>query len=108
MDDVLLVLITVPNSECAERIAVELVHKQLAACVNIVPGLTSIYRWEGELHRDPELLLLVKTRRAVLAELQAAVLESHPYKLPEIIAVEVTAGLAKYLDWVANEVRTSR
>jgi len=107
MTDVLLVLITAPDQTSAERIATELVEKRLAACVNIIPGLTSIYRWQGEMHRDPEVLILVKTVRAAWERLQETVCNLHPYELPEIMAVEVSDGLAAYLDWVAAEVRTN-
>ena len=107
MTDGLLVLITAPDQTSAERIATELVEKRLAACVNIIPGLTSIYRWQGEMHRDPEVLILVKTVRAAWERLQETVCNLHPYELPEIMAVEVSDGLAAYLDWVAAEVRTN-
>jgi periplasmic divalent cation tolerance protein len=107
MTDVLLVLIMAPDQTSAERIATELVETRLAACANIIPGLTSIYRWRGEMHRDPEVLMLVKTVRAAWERLRETVRNLHPNELPEIMAVEVSDGLATYLDWVAAEVRTN-
>ena len=102
--DILLVMITVPERATAERIAEELVRRRLAACVNIVSELKSIYRWEGKLNRDPELLLLVKTTDKALQRLKECIVQLHPYKLPEIIAVRVQDGLEAYLDWVRSEV----
>jgi len=101
--DVILALITVPDQDTADRLANALVEKRLAACVNIIPDLKSVYRWQGDICRDDESLLLVKTVRSRFDELKAAVIELHPYKLPEIIAVDVVAGLEAYLAWVAEE-----
>lgn len=102
--DVLLVLVTVPNRSVGEQIASALVKECLAACVNIIPDVTSIYRWRGEINVDPESLLLIKSRAGVLDRLKAAVITLHPYELPEIIAVKVTAGLEDYLNWIVQEV----
>lgn len=88
----------------AERIATRLVEERLAACVNIVPGVTSIYRWEGKVHRDPEVLLLLKTTDAVLDALRARLLELHPYDTPEFLAFEVASGAPDYLGWLADSV----
>ena len=82
------------------RIAKALVDQQLAACVNVVPGLTSVYRWQGQTESAQEVLLLIKTRQAVYPELEAALLTLHPYELPEIIAVPIEAGLPAYLSWI--------
>ena len=103
MPRVLQVHVTVPDRECAESIARALVTERLAACVNIVPGIQSIYRWDGELHADAEVLCLIKTEAGRFAELAARVKALHPYALPEIIAVEIAAGSPAYLDWVAAE-----
>jgi periplasmic divalent cation tolerance protein len=98
----LIILCTCPDPATAERIAETVVGERLAACVNIVPGLTSIYRWEGRMQRDAELLLLIKTRQAVYSLLEARIRELHPYQIPEIIALPIQTGLAAYLDWIVD------
>jgi periplasmic divalent cation tolerance protein len=98
----LIILCTCPDPATAERIAETVVGERLAACVNIVPGLTSIYRWEGRMQRDAELLLLIKTCQAVYPLLEARIRELHPYQIPEIIALPVQTGLAAYLDWIVD------
>lgn len=95
---------TCPDRESAARIAEALVRERLAACVNIVPGLQSVYRWQGAIERSDETLLLIKTTRAGLPALSARIVELHPYELPEVVAVEVAGGLSAYLDWVAEQV----
>ncbi|MGQ9735247.1 MAG: divalent-cation tolerance protein CutA [Thermaceae bacterium] len=94
------VLITVPTEEKAKEIARALVGENLAACVNIVPGLTSIYRWKGEVVEDKELLLLVKTTTHRFPALRERVLALHPYTVPEIIALPIVEGHKDYLDWL--------
>lgn len=96
---------TCPDSTSAARIADALVKERLAACVNQVPGLKSVYRWQGGIEHDDEVLLLIKTTRERLDALTARVQELHPNELPEVIAVEVAGGLAAYLDWVAEQTR---
>jgi periplasmic divalent cation tolerance protein len=91
---------TVPDLETGRRIAARLVEYRLAACVNLLPGVESLYRWQGEVQRDSEILLLIKARAADYPEVEAAILALHPYELPEIIAVPVSGGLPAYLDWV--------
>jgi periplasmic divalent cation tolerance protein len=86
------VLSTVAGAEDAERIARELVERRLAACVNVVPGLVSLYRWKGAVSKDEERLLLIKTRRERYDALAQALQELHPYELPEIVALPVEAG----------------
>ena len=76
---------------------------RLAACVNSVPGLVSTYRWQGEIERDDEWLLIIKTTTERLDALRARLLELHPYELPELVAVKAADGLAAYLDWVQAE-----
>ena len=91
-------------AEEAQKIGRELVSAGLAACANILPGISSLYLWEDALHEDPETLLIVKTRKDLFDErLVPAVLALHPYDVPEIIALRVTAGLPDYLDWI-NQV----
>ncbi len=98
--DLYLVYTTCPDETTGQAIAEALVVGGLAACVNLIPGLTSIYRWEGQLERATEVLLLVKTTVTQYPRVQEAIRAHHPYELPEIIAVPVEQGLAPYLDWV--------
>jgi len=96
----ILTLTSLPEPQQAERLAEALVDQGLAACVNILPAVTSVYRWQGRRESAQEVLLLIKTRAAVYPTLEAAIRERHPYELPEIIAVPVEQGLTGYLDWV--------
>lgn len=93
---------TCPDADSARRIANALVHERLAACVNIMPGVQSVYRWEGAIECDDEVLLLIKTVQDRLEALQSRVVALHPAELPELVAVEVAGGLAAYLDWVTE------
>ena len=103
-DPFIVVLITAPGQEAAEKIAAELLGKKIAACVNIVPSIQSIYNWKGEAQNDREVLLLVKTRASLFQErLVPAVKAVHPYEVPEIIALPVLMGSQSYLDWMAAE-----
>jgi periplasmic divalent cation tolerance protein len=97
---VIVVLVTCPSQEVGEKIGQALVHDRLAACVNVVPGLTSIYRWEGKLCRDGEVLLVIKTRRTRLPALIRRVKGLHPYSVPEVIALPLVGGSPPYLSWV--------
>ena len=97
-----IVLCTVPDRETGEQIASTLVSEQLAACVNIIPGITSIYRWKGTVVQDQEALLLIKTGRDVWQPLQARFRELHPYELPEIIAVPIHTGQTDYIQWITS------
>ena len=105
MTDALVVLVTTPSPERAAEIARALVEERLAACGNVVPGLRSIYRWEGEVHDDAEALLVLKTTRGRLEALRERVLALHPYEVPEVIALPIEAGNARYLEWIAAETR---
>jgi len=98
-----LVYCTCPDLATAERIATAVVEQRLAACVNLLPGVRSVYRWQGAVERAEEVLLLIKTRAERTAALTDAVRALHPYELPEVIAVDVAAGLPAYLDWVRAE-----
>jgi len=103
--DVLACYCTCPDLASAERLAEALVGERLAACVNVLPGLRSIYRWRGTVERADEVLLLIKTTRERLDALAARVQALHPYELPELLAVEAAGGLPDYLAWVAAETR---
>lgn len=94
-----LVLITVGEEPTAERLARELVEGQLAACVNLLPGIKSVYRWEGAVQCDPEVLMLVKTTSARLRELEDFLQREHPYDTPECVALEPAQVEARYLAW---------
>lgn len=102
MTDLLVVHVTAPDIDVATRIARALVEEELAACCNVIPGVRAIYRWEGAIHEDAELLLVIKTRAEQLDALTRRVLELHPYALPEIIALPIVAGHAPYLAWVRS------
>lgn len=104
MSQHLVVLSTVARAEDAERIARALVERRLAACVSVVPGLVSLYRWKGNVERDDERLLVIKTRRERLAPLREAIAELHPYELPELLALPVEAGSPDYLEWLDESV----
>lgn len=103
----LIVLCTCPDRETALRLAEALVDRELAACVNILPGLTSVYRWKGRRETAEELLLLIKTNAGAYPELEKTIRTLHPYELPEVIAVRVERGLGEYLAWIDNGVRTN-
>lgn len=94
---------TTPDEEAAARIAETLVKERLAACVQVLPGATSYYRWEGKLEKSAEMLLVIKTTRDRLEELVSKVESMHPYDVPELVAVEVAGGAKKYLDWIGQE-----
>ena len=102
-DAVEVVLVTAPDEATASRLARTLVEERLVACANLVPGIRSIYRWEGVVQDDSEWLLILKTRRDRSAELAARVSELHPYELPEVIALAAAGGSVPYLAWVAQE-----
>jgi periplasmic divalent cation tolerance protein len=103
VQDALVVLVTAPSSEKAAEIARALVTERLAACGNVVPAIRSIYRWEGKVHDDQEALLVLKTTRGRFEALRDRVLALHPYDVPEVIALPVEEGSARYLDWIAAE-----
>jgi periplasmic divalent cation tolerance protein len=100
MSQELIVFVTAPNNDEAERIASSLVSERLAACVNIVGGIESIYRWEGEVTRDRETLLIIKTVDERYAELEGRVKELHTYTTPEVIAYKIERGSDAYLKWL--------
>ena len=97
---VILVVTNLPDSESAFNLARHLVELRLAACVNVLPAVTSFYEWEGKLERATEHTLIAKTVRSRYAEVERAIVERHPYSLPEVVAVDVARGLPAYLQWV--------
>jgi periplasmic divalent cation tolerance protein len=103
--DSLLVFTNLPDRESAEKLAVLLIERRLAACVNILAPCASVYRWQGRIEHGAEHPLLIKTGQDRYAELEASIRANHPYELPEIIAVPITSGLPAYLQWVKSETR---
>jgi len=102
MSDELIVLVTTPNAEEASHIGDVLVSERLAACVNIVPGIESIYRWEGKVTRDHESLMIIKTTGERYDELERRVKELHSYSTPEVIALKIERGSEQYLNWLSD------
>jgi periplasmic divalent cation tolerance protein len=103
MQEALLVITHLPDQASAERVARSLVEARLAACVSILAPCRSVYRWQGAIETADEVPLLIKTRAACYAELEAAIRAQHPYALPEIVACDLVRGLPEYLSWVAAE-----
>ena len=104
MSNARIALTTAGSAEEARRIAQALVDRRLAACVNIVPQVESIFRWQGKIENASEFLLLIKTEAGVFDDLCDAVKELHSYQLPECIMLEVRAGSSEYLDWIEENV----
>lgn len=100
----LVVLCTCPDEQVALQVANAVVEQRLAACVNRVPGIESIYHWEGRVERDREELLVIKTTRERYGALEACILEVHPYDTPEVIAMPIERGARSYLEWIAGSV----
>jgi len=101
----LLVIANCPDEACANRIALAVVEAGLAACVNLLPRVQSVYRWQGAIESASEVPLLIKTTAGRYTELETAIRELHPYDVPEIIALPIAQGLPAYLDWLAAETR---
>jgi periplasmic divalent cation tolerance protein len=104
MTDKRIVLTTAASEEEAHKIARHLVERRLAACVNVVPQIASIYRWQGEVEEAREWLLIVKTTSAAFGEVRQAIAELHSYDVPECICLAVEDGAATYLEWIAESV----
>lgn len=96
------VFITAPGMEEAEKIAGKIVEEKLAGCVNIVNGIRSIYSWKGKIEDDPEVLMIAKTRKDLFDSLKKRVMELHSYDVPEVIAVPVVQGSEDYLNWLRD------
>jgi periplasmic divalent cation tolerance protein len=102
-----LVLSTCPDAETARSLAETLVAERLAACVNILPGLVSVYVWQGVMESSAEVLLLIKTERQAYPTLEARLRDLHPYELPEIVAIDIDRGLPDYLNWISQCLKQS-
>ena len=105
---VLMVMSNVPDQATADALAHALVEAKLAACVNILPGVKSVYRWQGAIEHAEEVTLLIKTTRQHYAPLQQALVNVHPYDLPEVIAWPISEGYAPYLHWVVAETTSEK
>lgn len=103
--DFLLILCTCPTSSAATAIATALLEERIAACVNQVPGIKSMYRWEGRVEHDDEVLLLIKATRSMFNEIEATIGKLHPHELPEIIGVPLAAGSEAYLNWIKSSTK---
>ena len=108
MADFVVVLITSPNEDDAAKMANDLVVSRLAACVNIIRNIRSIYRWQGKIEDEGEVLMLVKTRKEHFKDLEKRVRELHSYAVPEIIALPIIEGFEGYLGWLKEETATKQ
>jgi periplasmic divalent cation tolerance protein len=105
MSDAILVITNAPDTTNAQALARLLVERRLAACVNILPGVQSVYQWQGTVEEASEVTLLIKTVQARFDELESAIKSVHPYQVPEIIVLPIVAGLPAYLDWIVQETK---
>ena len=101
-DNYIIVFNTCNSAEIASSIAETLVSKKLAACVNIVKGIESVYQWQGKIEHDQEILLIIKTQQSLFSQLEQTIQQLHNYELPEIIAVPVSSGEKNYLNWIQS------
>jgi periplasmic divalent cation tolerance protein len=100
----IVVLVTCPNQGEAETIATAILDQKLVACVNFLPSVESWYWWEGKIHRDPEILLVMKTQEDRFPLLESVIRQNHSYAVPEIIAIPIVYGSVKYLEWINQTV----
>ncbi len=98
--DAVIILTTYPDAGLAQQAAQALVDRKLAACVNLLPEMTSVYRWEGNIESGQERQLMIKTRRSLFSEVRDYILKNHPYELPEILCTPVLTGSDDYLNWI--------
>jgi periplasmic divalent cation tolerance protein len=103
-DKIVIMVTAASRAEC-RKIARHLVEAELAACVNITPGIESVFRWKGKLERDPEYLMLIKSTRQLFPEIKAAISKIHSYHTPEIICLPIIEGSRNYLQWVSDSVK---
>ena len=106
MDSYIIVFCTVPSHEVGMKIANDLVSGKYAACVNIVPGLTSVYRWKGDICNDNELLLIIKSRKTLFDDICSRIKVLHPYEVPEVIYYTISGGNNLYLQWLSENTDT--
>ena len=103
MTDAILVLCSCPDEASADLISEQLLNQRLAACINQLPGLTSVYRWQGQIERAREIQLIIKSRASLFELLRLCILSHHPYEVPEILALPTSQGHQPYLDWLTQE-----
>ncbi|PBO09185.1 divalent-cation tolerance protein CutA [Aeromonas salmonicida] len=103
MTDAILVLCTCPDEASADLISEQLLNQRLAACINQLPGLTSVYRWQEQIERAREIQLIIKSRASLFELLRQCILSHHPYEVPEILALPTSQGHQPYLDWLTQE-----
>ena len=100
-----MILVTAANGDQGRKIARHLVEARLAACVNILSPIESVYRWQGQTLEEPECLLIIKSAAALFAEIESAIVRLHSYQTPEIICLPIVEGSGKYLQWISESVR---
>ena len=105
MTDKIVILVTAANPDEGRKIAAHLVEAQLAACVNILPAIESVYHWQGQTIEEGECLLIIKTAGALFAEIESEIVKLHTYQTPEIICIPIVEGSRKYLQWISESVR---
>ncbi len=103
MTDAIVVLCTYPNEACARELAHTLLNEKLAACINLIPQVTSLYVWQGKMEESQEVQLVIKSRRTLFGVLQQRILAMHPYEVPEILALPVMNGNTAYLEWLREQ-----
>ncbi|MBT3070844.1 divalent-cation tolerance protein CutA [Rhodomicrobium sp. Az07] len=104
----IIIYTTLPSEEDAQKLGGELVEKKLAACINILPGMVSIYRWQGAVENGNEAVMLVKTRKSLKVRVMSEISAQHPYSVPAILVFEPSDVAASYLEWLCNQTVTSR
>ena len=105
MTDKVVILVTAANQDEGRKIARRLVEAELAACVNILPPIESVYRWQGQIAEEAECLLIIKSPKALYAEIETEILKLHSYRTPEIICLSIVEGFSNYLRWIAESVK---
>ena len=105
MNEFIVIFCTIKEKKEAEKIAKEIVQKKLAACVNIIEGLTSIYEWEGSVCTESECQMIIKSKHVLYNELKESILSLHSYEVPEIISLPVSEGLESYLNWIQQNTK---
>src|SRR4030042_1669459 len=105
-DSHIVIYSTVPNQEVGMNIAEDLVAGRYAACVNVLPGITSVYRWKGDICRDNEFLLIIKSRNTLFDEIRDRIRLLHPYEVPEIISLSISHGSDPYLQWISDNTHS--
>lgn len=101
---IIIVFVTVPGLREGSRISRAILTSRLAACVNVIPGIQSIYKWKGKIVQEKEAMLVLKTTRVLYRKLERKIRELHPYEVPEVIAIPLICGSSQYVEWVAREV----